>query len=83
MQGLEPDLWHLTRDDMLGPRSIDVSSSKALQQLQSMHGLQKVKESIDTLLQLIRTNVECEEMGKPVKHVCLNRVFLGNPGTGA
>lgn len=34
------------------------------------------------LLGLIRTNAELEEQEKPLKDVCLNRVFLGNPGTG-
>jgi hypothetical protein len=34
------------------------------------------------LLGLIRTNAELEEQERPLKDVCLNRVFLGNPGTG-
>lgn len=35
------------------------------------------------LLGLIRTNAELEEQERPLKEVALNRVFLGNPGTGA
>jgi hypothetical protein len=34
------------------------------------------------LLGLIRTNAELEEQERPLKDVCLNRVFLGNRGTG-
>ena len=41
-----------------------------------------MKESVDTLLGLISTNAELEDEERPVKDVCLNRVFLGNPGTG-
>ena len=82
-QGSSPDLLLLTRDDLLGPKHLDVSRSKPLQQLQSLRGLQKVKDSVSTLLEVIKTNAELEEVEKPLKPVCLNRVFLGNPGTGA
>jgi hypothetical protein len=34
------------------------------------------------LLRLIKMNAELEEQERPLKNVCLNRVFLGNPGTG-
>ena len=37
---------------------------------------------MDDLLGLIRTNAELEEQERPLKEVNLNRVFLGNPGTG-
>jgi hypothetical protein len=47
-----------------------------------MQGLDKVKRSVDNLLGLISTNVELEEQEKPIKNVNLNRIFLGNPGTG-
>jgi hypothetical protein len=57
--GGQPDLLLLMRDDLLGPRSIDVSSSKALQELQDMRGLQEVKESVNNLLSLVRCVVAC------------------------
>ncbi len=81
--GGQPDTLLLAREDLLGPRQLDVSSSRPLQQLRQLRGLRKVKESVDTLLQLIATNAELEEQERPLKDVCLNRVFLGNPGTGA
>ncbi|KAL6759018.1 P-loop containing nucleoside triphosphate hydrolase protein, partial [Haematococcus lacustris] len=81
-RGWYPNLWLLRRDDLLGPKQLDVSSSSALQELQAKVGLQSVKDSVANLLQLIATNVELEEAEKPVKEVALNRVFLGNPGTG-
>lgn len=45
-------------------------------------GLSQVKRSVENLLGLIRTNAELEEQEKPLKTITLNRVFLGNPGTG-
>lgn len=76
------DLLLLRRDDLLGPKELDVSNSKPLKQLNGLRGLHAVKQSVDTLLGLIRTNAELEEMERPLKDVCLNRVFVGNPGTG-
>jgi hypothetical protein len=79
---MAPDLLRITRDDLLGPKELDVSGSQPLQQLAALRGLGAVKASVDTLLGLIRTNAELEEQERPLKEVCLNRVFLGNPGTG-
>lgn len=81
--GGTPDPLQLVREDLLGPKHLDVSTSKPLQQLAGMRGLESVKASVATLLGLISTNAELEEAERPVKDVCLNRVFLGNPGTGA
>jgi hypothetical protein len=36
----------LTRDDLLGPKELDVSTSKPLQRLQGLTGLASVKESV-------------------------------------
>jgi hypothetical protein len=47
-----------------------------------MHGLKSIKKSVDVLMDLIHTNAELEEQEKPLREVNLNRVFLGNPGTG-
>lgn len=80
--GGEPDHLLIKRDDLLGPKHIDFSSSPALRKLYSMRGLHAVKQSVEALLGLVQTNAELEEQGRPVKVVCLNRVFLGNPGTG-
>lgn len=47
-----------------------------------MRGLGAVKASVDSLLSLLATNAELEDEERPIKEVALNRVFLGNPGTG-
>ena len=73
----------LVREDLLGPKDLDVSRSQPLKRLADMRGLARVKGSVHTLLELLRTNAELEEEERPLKNVCLNRVFLGNPGTGA
>lgn len=80
--GLSPDPLLITRNDLLGPMHLDPSTSQPLQQLGRMRGLQAVKDSADALLGLISTNAELEEAEQPIKSITLNRVFLGNPGTG-
>ena len=44
--GLVPDPWLLTRDDLLGPRELDVSTSTALQELRAMRGLKMIKDQV-------------------------------------
>ncbi|KAG2452041.1 hypothetical protein HYH02_003079 [Chlamydomonas schloesseri] len=80
--GGAPDPLLLQRDDLLGPKHLDVSSCSALRELEAMRGLKAVKQAVSDLLGLIRTNAELEEAERPLKEVNLNRVFLGNPGTG-
>ncbi|KAG1675260.1 hypothetical protein FOA52_016291 [Chlamydomonas sp. UWO 241] len=72
----------IMRDDLLGPKELNVSGSTALAELNQMRGLQAVKDQVSNLLSLICTNAELEEQGKRMKDLNLNRVFLGNPGTG-
>lgn len=81
-QGLSPDTLMLEREDLLGPMDVDHTSSEALRELRAMRGLESVKASVDSLLQLIKTNAVREDLEGPVLDICLNRVFLGNPGTG-
>ena len=81
-QGKSPNEFLIERDDMLGPKHIDRKSCPALEDLENMRGLKNVKQTIQQLLQLVQTNVELEEKEKPVREVTLNRIFLGNPGTG-
>jgi len=77
------DLFELQRSDILGPRAADVEkTSKAWQELHEMIGLPNVKESVQSLVQLVKRNEELREAERPLLNVSLNRVFLGNPGTG-
>ena len=47
-----------------------------------MEGLGAVKTSVQGLLKLAESNAQREELELPLAEVSLNRVFLGNPGTG-
>ena len=80
--GKSPDTMLIERTDLLGPWTIDMTSCPALIDLDGMRGLVKVKTNINALLTLIKTNAELEELEKPLRQVTLNRVFIGNPGTG-
>jgi AAA+ superfamily predicted ATPase len=78
------DLHLLQRDDLLGPR-VDrdaLESCQAWKQLLDLEGLSEVKSAVRMLLNLVIQNAQREEQEKPMLQVSLNRVFLGNPGTG-
>ena len=79
------NVFEITRDDLLGRRERlreTVEQSQAWEELHSMYGLVRVKESLDQLVTMVETNAEREELELEPQHVSLNRVFLGNPGTG-
>lgn len=80
--GHATDLFLIKRDDLLGPRELDVSSSKPMKDLKALVGLDKIKQAVDGMMSLIKTNAELEELERPPRDLNLNRVFLGNPGTG-
>lgn len=82
-QGGSPSDFLLTKQDLIGPDpSKAVVRSAAWKELQSMIGLEKVKESVEMLMNRIATNYlrELNEL-RPIE-LGLNRVFLGGPGTG-
>lgn len=53
-----------------------------LDELDSMVGLEKVKKALYGLVDTAQRNYKKELEGVPVDDVVLNRLFLGNPGTG-
>jgi SpoVK/Ycf46/Vps4 family AAA+-type ATPase len=78
------DVMELTRDDLLGPKATRTAleSSEAMKALMALEGLESVKESVNDLLELVMQNADREERNEKMLEVVLNRVFLGNPGTG-
>eukprot|EP01041_Mallomonas_annulata_P005723 gene5723-11565_t len=82
--GQRPDIYEFVRDDLLGPKADEVALSKcsAWKELQAMEGLKEVKQSVRDLLDLVIENAQREEDEVPLFEVTLNRIFLGNPGTG-
>jgi hypothetical protein len=54
----------------------------ALAELDAMVGIPRVKAAVTALVDLARNNYEHELRGERTDPVVLNRLFLGNPGTG-
>jgi SpoVK/Ycf46/Vps4 family AAA+-type ATPase len=80
---VDPEDYKLTKEDLLGvDPSNAVLDSPAWTKLQSLTGMKSVKESILSLLELVKTNYIRELEEKPLLKVSLNRLFLGPPGTG-
>lgn len=81
--GLRPDDFLLTKEDLIGPDpSRAIRNSVAWQKLQELTGLTAVKESIKGMIDRISINYTRELNEKTPVATPLNRVFLGNPGTG-
>lgn len=79
----DPEDYKLTKEDILGPDpSKTVLDSPAWTKLQSLTGMKTVKESILSLLELVKTNYARELEEKPLLKVSHNCLFLGPPGTG-
>ena len=64
------------------PEEPDVSLEELLADLNSLTGLDKVKEDLNSLINLLRIHKMREERGLPQASVSLHMVFSGNPGTG-
>ncbi|TGJ78341.1 hypothetical protein E0Z10_g10423 [Xylaria hypoxylon] len=81
--GGSPDDLLFTKKDLIGPEpSGAIKDSAAWKELQSLVGLEKVKNSVKALVDAIQRNYlrELEEL-EPLGFT-LHRVFLGSPGTG-
>ncbi|KAI2624972.1 P-loop containing nucleoside triphosphate hydrolase protein [Hypoxylon sp. NC1633] len=81
--GGEPDPYLFTKEDILGPNpSTAVQTSEAWQELQNLVGLEKVKESVKSLIGSLEINYQRELHELTPIAFSLNQVFLGQPGTG-
>ncbi|KAK4501494.1 hypothetical protein PRZ48_007303 [Zasmidium cellare] len=78
-----PDDMLLTREDLIGPEpSSALENNKAWTKLQKLIGLQSVKDSVKALIDSLVYNYKQELAEEPLVEFSLNKVFLGNPGTG-
>jgi hypothetical protein len=78
------DIFRFSKADLLGPdvTADSLKKSKAWSDLGKLEGLTPVKESVEQLFKLVLRNAEREKRGEEPLGVSLNRLFLGNPGTG-
>ena len=82
-QGKVSDDFLFTAEDLIGTNpSKAMKDIKAWDKLQSMIGLQAVKDAVRSFFILIEENFQREISEQEPLEVSLNRVFLGSPGTG-
>ncbi|KAJ7475849.1 P-loop containing nucleoside triphosphate hydrolase protein [Mycena latifolia] len=73
----------LTKEDLIGPDpALASTDSLAWKKLQSLIGLDSVKETVRSLIDRLITNYQRELQELEPISTSLNRVFLGSPGTG-
>ncbi|ETP10987.1 hypothetical protein F441_13483 [Phytophthora nicotianae CJ01A1] len=69
--------------DLLGDRpSTNPKLQAVLDEVEEKTGWHKIKEEMKKLVQISDENYERELKGQETVPLCLNRLFLGNPGTG-
>ncbi|CAI5725442.1 unnamed protein product [Peronospora destructor] len=69
--------------DLLGDRpSTNPKLQAVLDEVEDKTGWHKIKEEMKKLVRISDENYERELKGQETVPVCLNRLFLGNPGTG-
>lgn len=82
-KGNLPDDMLLQKIDLIGPPpSQTFANNKDWLKLNSMIGLQSVKQAVKALMNRLQTNYERELKEQPLVECSLNKVFVGNPGTG-
>ncbi|RYP20847.1 hypothetical protein DL765_002581 [Monosporascus sp. GIB2] len=81
--GLKPDDLLLTKEDLIGPEPSEaLAKSEGWVKLQKLIGLKSVKQAVKALVSSIEQNYQRELDEQPPIEYSLNKVFLGNPGTG-
>ena len=72
-------------EDVIG-KEPSIETNRALAEvfadLNKLVGQQKVKSAFHSILQFAQSNYKAELAGDQVRHMPMNRMFLGNPGTG-
>ncbi|KAI2471599.1 ATPases of the AAA+ class, partial [Annulohypoxylon bovei var. microspora] len=73
----------LTQEDLLGPPPSRVlEDNESWKKLDAMIGMESVKTAIKSLFYQLQWNYDRELAELPLVKTSLNKLFLGNPGTG-
>lgn len=81
--GAKPDDFCFTKEDLIGPEPGEaLGQCDAWKKLQELIGLGAVKQAVRSLVDSIQQNYRRELDEQPPIQYSLNKVFLGNPGTG-
>ncbi|KAI1173786.1 P-loop containing nucleoside triphosphate hydrolase protein [Nemania sp. FL0916] len=72
----------LSQEDLLGPPPLHAFKSRAWDELKAMIGLSSVKNSIEAMIHRLQLNYQRELAEMPLLECSLNKLLLGNPGTG-
>ncbi|KAK4141737.1 helicase required for RNAi-mediated heterochromatin assembly 1 [Dichotomopilus funicola] len=75
--------FFFTKEDLIGPEPANaLTKCNAWKKVQNLVGLGAVKKAVQALVDSIQQNYTRELQEKPLIEYSLNKVFLGNPGTG-
>ena len=70
-------------EDVMGESAMNNPKLKdVLNEIGEKIGWTSIKKSVDDLLDICKKNYEREMLGQKTLPIMLNRLFLGNPGTG-
>ncbi|KAK8109232.1 NFX1-type zinc finger-containing protein 1 [Apiospora sp. TS-2023a] len=79
----KPDDFLFTKLDLIGPRPADaLAKSSGWTELNKLIGLDAVKQNVRALVDSATENYDRELAEEALVEYSLNKVFLGNPGTG-
>ncbi|KXS21803.1 P-loop containing nucleoside triphosphate hydrolase protein [Gonapodya prolifera JEL478] len=82
-KGISDENLVLTLEDVIGENPLyNPKVAQVRQKFDSKIGWDSIKKSVQDLVELCGKNYQLELDGKPPYPVFLNRMFLGNPGTG-
>jgi SpoVK/Ycf46/Vps4 family AAA+-type ATPase len=65
-----------------GPKQTAPTADELMEQLNALIGLEKIKDSVSSLINLVKVRRLREENDMPAPPMSLHMVFAGNPGTG-
>lgn len=81
--GQTPDDFLMTKEDIIGPEPAGaLKRSSGWRKLSELIGLAAVKEAVQSLLDSVQQNYQRELVEEAPIEYTLNKVFVGNPGTG-